>query len=483
MTIHFAAINESFIQLQGDTDILREIQAIYSFEIPGKRFHPAFKAGKWDGIIRLVDRYGRVSKGLFQEILRYCIESEIKVSVDPILKLIGEPVEFDEASLKMPWPLRDYQVEAIQKVLKTKRRLLISPTSSGKSAILGALIRTIDVPTLVIVPNISLLAQIEADLNNYFGKSGWVAEDHCIFIGDGVRASGPTVGRKFVFSTWQSLQRLDPEFFLPFQMVMCDEVHKATSTQIQKIVHQCVNAFWRVGMTGTLDGSKTNEKTLVGLFGPKHVTTTTKALMDSGQVAKAEVHPIILKYPEEFCKECRGLPYDDEIEVLMKNQPRNEFLANLPSQMTGNSLFLLKSIEVHGKSLLKILCEKNPGHQIFLIEAKTKKAERERIRQLAESHDNVIIIATYSLFAEGVSINNLYNVVFASPMKGKVKVLQSIGRGLRLHDDDKVAIIWDIVDDLRGKYKKQNYALGHFMVRLEAYMADKFKVITKEIQL
>lgn len=456
---------------------------MYTFEVPGARFTPLYKAGKWDGIIRLVKRSGHFPKGLFQEILKFCIEQGTKVTVDDELRNLGVAVEFDESAVQFPFKLRDYQVDAINKALKTKRRLLISPTSSGKSAILSALVRTIDVPTLIIVPNVSLLGQLESDMDGYFNHSGWFAKDHCVFVGDGVKASNPTSSKPFVVSTWQSLQNLPEEYFHQFSMVVCDEVHKATANTIQRILNSCINAFWRVGLTGTLDGSKTNEKTLVGLFGPKYQTITTKELMDAGQVAQAEVHPIILKYPEEVCKNVRGLSYADEMDVLHAMPNRTIWLAELPKQMKGNSLFLVKSVEEHGNSLLDALTKQNPDKQVYLIDASTKKKERERLRALAETVDDMIIIASYALFAEGVSINNLYNVVFATPIKGKIKTLQSIGRTLRLHDDDKVAIVWDIVDDLRGFYKKENWALKHFLVRLEAYMSDKFKVVTKEVYL
>lgn len=483
MAIHFANINESYIRLIGDSSEIGDIARMYKFQVPGYRFTPLYKAGKWDGFIRLVDGQGRCPKGLLQEILKHCVESNIKVSVDPTLKLLATAVEFDEAAVQFPFPLRDYQVEAVNKVLKTKRRLLISPTSSGKSAILSAILMTVQVPTLVIVPNISLLGQLESDMNSYFGHTGWKATDSCVFIGDGQPVVNSSLQNPFVISTWQSLQRVDVSYFEQFQMVMVDEVHKATATTIQRIVQSCTNAFWRVGLTGTLDGSKTNEKTLVGLFGPKHQTTTTKELMDAGMVAQAEIHPIVIKYHEEICKQVRKLPYDDEMEVIRKLPARNHFLATLPNKLDGNALILLKSVEEHGKELLESIQRECPDRQVYLIQAKTKKAERERIRKLAETVDNMVIIATYALFAEGISINNLYHVVFASPMKGKIKVLQSIGRGLRLHDDDKVAKIWDIVDDFRGNYKAENWALKHFMVRLEAYMADKFKVFTQEVSL
>jgi superfamily II DNA or RNA helicase len=483
MSVKFTNISESFIKLSGDAEFIRDIAAMYRFEIPGKKFHPLVKAGKWDGIIRLVRNDGLTPKGLFQEILRHCVEMGIKVEVDPVLKFMGENVEFDEASLGFPFPLRDYQVEAVKKFLKTKRRLLISPTSSGKSAILAAAMLTVELKTLVIVPNVSLLGQLETDLNSYFSHRGWIAEDHCTFVGDGVRVQNATRQKPFVISTWQSLQKVDPAYFEQFDMVIVDEVHKATATVIQGIVQACTNAFWRLGLTGTLDGAKSNEKTLVGLFGPIHQTITTKELMDAGQVAQAEIRPVILKYPEPVCKNVRGLSYDAEMEVIRNSNRRNEYIREFSKTLEGNSLFLLKSVEEQGNELLDSLSQANPDRQVFMINAKTKKKERERIRQLAETDSNIFIIATYALFAEGISIKNLYNVVYVAPMKGKIKVLQSIGRGLRLHDDSKVAKIWDIVDDFRGDYKKENWALKHFMVRLEAYMADKFKVITQEVQL
>lgn len=478
--IYIQHINESNVQIQCEHGILKEYQQLFSFEIEKKRFHPLVKAGKWDGVIRLIDSKGIAPKGLVPDFLKYAVDSGYEVQISPEFKKFKEEFSYNESDYGMKFPLYDYQLNAIQRVLDKKRQLIVSPTGSGKSAILAMLMRIIDVKTLIIVPNISLLAQLGSDLENYFAASGWDIEEHCYFIGDGIK---PQKKHQFIISTWQSLQRLPPEWFEDFESVICDEVHGASSQVIAKIIGSCTNAFWRVGLTGTLGNSKVNEMSLKGMFGPVYKVITTKELMDDGRVSNVVIKPIILKYPEEFCKLVRGLPYDDEVDVLIKNERRNKFLVGLPMVMKGNSLYLFRFVEDHIDKLKDDFQKRNPDKQIFVVTAATKKNERERIRQLVEVENNVIILSTYSLFSTGISINNLHNVVFASPMASKIKVLQSIGRSLRLHESKSEATVYDIVDDLRGSKKKNNYALTHFLERFETYTAEKFKVNVKEIQL
>lgn len=473
-------VNESHVKIEAEYGILKEYQEMFRFEIENKRFNPLVKAGKWDGVIRLVDSKGIAPKGLVPDFLKHAVESEYEIVLSPEFRKFKEKFEFDESEYGLKFPLYDYQRGAIQRILDKKRQLIISPTASGKSAIIAVAMRAINVKTLIIVPNISLLAQLGSDFVNYFGDSGWDVEEHCYFIGDGIKADK---SKQFTVSTWQSLQRLPPEWFEEFECVICDEVHGATSSVITKIINNCTNAFWRIGLTGTLDNSKTNKMCLQGLFGPVYKVITTKQLMDDGRVTNVLIKPIILKYPEEFCKLVRGLPYDDEVDVIIKNKKRNKFLCNLPKIMNGNSLYLFRFVEEHIDKILKEFKETNPDKQVYVVTAATKKIEREKIRALSETENNVIILSTYSLFSTGISINNLHNVVFASPMASKIKILQSVGRSLRLHDSKSEATIYDVVDDFRGTKKKSNYALKHFLERFEMYSSEKFKITVKEISL
>lgn len=477
--LYIAHIDETNCKIHADDSTIQEIADQFTFRIENYRFHPKCKAGCWDGYIRLVERSGVVPKGLVPNVIDYCAKAGLEVAVDDEFKKFKDVIPYDLPELQLPHEPRDYQIAAVDRILLKKRQIILSPTSSGKSMIMYMLSRIlVEQKILIIVPNVSLISQIASDFVDYSKKNEWDVDDNCHFISAGVNKNSD---KQIICSTWQSVWKQPQSWFEQFDAVIVDEVHLASADCIVSIMRKCVNAFYRVGMTGTLDGSKTNEMSLIANFGPVHRVASTKQLMDSGIVTRAVVNAIALKYPEETCELMRGLPYDDELKFIITGKKRNNFLANLPKGLNGNSLFLFRFVEHHAVIVRDLMLEKHPDKEIYLVTADTPAEERERIRLRANEVDNMVILSTYALFSTGVSINNLHHVVFASPLKSRVKVLQSIGRSLRKHSSKECAYIWDIIDDLRGDKKQQNYSLGHFLERLDSYKRDQFEVVTKEL--
>ena len=239
------------------------------------------------------------------------------------------------------------------------------------------------------------------------------------------------------------------------------------------ILTSCLNARFRFGCTGTLDGTQTHKLVLEGLFGPAFRATTTKELMDKKQIADFKIKCLILKYPDDVCKESRGWDYHTEMEYIVLSKARNEFIRNLALSLKGNTMILFQFVEKHGKVLHAMLMEKVTDRKVFLIYGKTDIELREQIRAITETEKDAIIVASYGTSSTGINIRNLHNIIFSSPSKSRVRNLQSIGRSLRLGDDKEEAVLFDISDDFRtGKHV--NFTLNHFMERVKIYDDEKF---------
>jgi len=479
-------LNASYCQLETTQDILLELIAEYTFRVDNWKFNPKVKAGIWDGIIRCIHRNGMCPVGLVPEIIKWCIDHNYKVSASEEFKLFKAPIEFSSEKLDLPFDLRDYQEEAIKIALEKKRQTLLLATSAGKSVVMYALARTYQengLKTLIIVPNVSLISQLESDFKNYSTVNGFSVNDNCHFISAGVEK---TTKKQIVCSTWQSLQSLlktdaGLDILKQYDAIICDEVHLASASVIGKLMNASTNAFFRIGLSGTLDKSKTNHKTITGLFGPIRRIVSAKQLMDDGHITQLIIKAIILKYDKSVCENVCGLPYDDELDVVVKNLNRNKFLVNFANGLSGNSLFLFRFVDKHAEVIKLAIEKKFPNKTVYIVTADTPKADRESLRKKIEESTDNVIISTYALFSTGVSINNLNNVVFASPTASSVKVLQSIGRSLRKHSDKIIATVYDIVDDFRVPKRKDNNLYRHYKERLTTYNKEQFDVVESKL--
>lgn len=447
---------------------------------------PSYKMGAFDGYIRLINiRSSTAPKGLVPAILDWCTERDYRVKVDPyIIARFKEKIEFSWKDLNLPFEPRDFQETAVDVCLRKKRQIILSSTGSGKSLMIYALIRALQNATekkiLLIVPSISLVEQMYSDFGNYSKDDpDWnVSENvHKIYSGKDKQAE-----HQVYVSTWQSLLRLSADYFDQFEAVIGDEVHQFEGKSCSTIMDKCTNAFFRYGFTGTLKDTKTNEMQLIALFGPVTRVSSTKDLQEQGVLAALKIKAICLNYTEEERKLIKGSKYQDEISWIVAHKRREKFVVNLCNSRKGNTLVLFQLVEKQGKPLFRQLKENSNGKQVYLVYGGTDADTREQIRKICEAHNDVIIVASYGVFSTGVSINNLHNIVFASPTKSKIRVLQSIGRSLRLHNSKEFATLYDIADDLRVG-KKQNYVLQHFVERYKSYIAEGFEVEMKGYDL
>jgi superfamily II DNA or RNA helicase len=281
--------------------------------------------------------------------------------------------------------------------------------------------------------------------------------------------------KSLTISTWQSLFKMPKEFFEQFDYVIGDEAHLFKAQSLTTIMTSLSNTQYRIGMTGTLDGTKTHKLVLEGLFGPAKQIITTKELIEQGKVTAFDIKCLILKHPDDVCEDSTKWTYQEEMDYLIKSESRNKFIRNLALSMDKNSLVLFQQVEKHGSVLYDMIkgAEKLNGRNVYFIHGGVDTEDREKVRAIMEKENDAIIVASYGTYSTGINIRNLHNIVFASPSKSRVRNLQSIGRGLRKSEGKEVATLYDIADDLRHK-KHMNFTLRHFVERVKIYTEEKF---------
>jgi superfamily II DNA or RNA helicase len=434
----------------------------------------------WDGKIRLFSQKTKeIYFGLYPYIKAFCDERGYHIvagkNVDIDNKVDKEIVKKFSNGLGQKFEARDYQIDAIYHSLKFNRALLLSPTASGKSFIIYALIRYYshlikdrkNNRCLLVVPTTSLVEQMYSDFKSY----GWDVKKYCHRLYSGY--SNQT-DKKVLISTWQSLYKLPKKYFEQFGAVFGDEAHLFKSKSLTELMTKLENCKYRIGLTGTLDGTQTHKLVLEGLFGAVNKVTSTKKLMDKKQLSNLTIRCIILKHTEEDSKMVSKGKYQDEVDYLVSSESRNNFLRNLAIKMKGNTLVLFQLVEKHGKKLYEIIKEKaDDNRKVFYIFGGVEADEREAIRGITEKEKDAIIVASYGTFSTGVNIRNLHNIIFASSSKSRIRNLQSIGRGLRLGDNKTNAVLYDIADDLTYK-SKENFTLKHFQERVSIYTQEEF---------
>ena len=469
-TIEVSKKDEVFLKITCEASVAQELCDFFTFTVPGHTFMPAYRMKIWDGKIRLFNIHNRLLySGLLEYVFIFAEKRNYEVKPDGDWwkpRKIEKNEEFLN-NLKLPFEPRDYQLDGFHHALSYKKTLLVSPTASGKSLIIYLIVRALNVKTLIIVPTTSLVSQLYSDFQEY----GWDSAKYC----HQVYAGQDKVSDKLVvISTWQSIYKLGKKTFEPYKLVIGDEAHGFKSKSLTTLMTKCVNAEYRIGTTGTLDGTQTHKLVLEGLFGKVYKVTTTKKLMDRKELSSLNVEVILLKYPDVVCEQFKQIKYADEIEFLVGHEKRNKYIRNLVLSLKGNTLLLFRLVKKHGRILYDMIEEKtDESRKTFFVFGGTETEVREQIRAIAEPERDAIIVASYGVFSTGINIRNLHNIVFSSPSKSRIRNLQSIGRGLRLSDTTDKTTLYDIADDLRWKNRK-NYAYRHHEDRLKIYDEEKF---------
>ena len=474
--------NEVYLQIENlSSSESAELSDFFTFEVPGFKFMPAYRNRVWDGKIRLFSpASGEIYVGLLPYVRQWCsdngVQYEISKEVEGKRTLARSVVQGFIRSLKpksrgKSLKVRDYQIDAVHHALSRDRCLLVSPTASGKSLIIYSIVRYYqmsDLTTLILVPTTSLVEQMYKDFEDY----GWSSGTYCQKIYQG---HDKKVTKSVVISTWQSLYKMNKKYFESFDVVIGDEAHQFKAKSLTSILTKLHMCKYRYGLTGTLDGTQTHKLVLEGLFGPVKEVVSTKELIDKKTLAQLKIKCIILKH-----KQIRErMTYAEELQHLAGEPKRNKFISDLLLHLNGNTLCLFQLVEKHGKILYEGLKEEE---NVFLIYGKTDTKEREDIRHIVDGAKNSTIIASYGVFSTGINIRNINHIVLASPSKSKIRVLQSIGRGLRTSSTKDSVLIFDLADDISYR-ERRNFTLNHFMERINIYNEQQFNYEISKVNL
>ena len=285
--------NEAYIRIKCESSISRELSEFFTFEVPGAKFMPSVRNRLWDGRIRLFSPgTGKIYYGLLPYVQKFLKEQGYEIEYEGdfgVRKLDKKDTDrFVRSIEKGKFRARDYQIDAIHKVIESNRGLILSPTGSGKSFIIYALVRYYvqklsDQKILIVVPTTGLVEQMYSDFADY----GWFPDEHCHKLYAG---SDKHTSKEVVISTWQSIYKLDKRYFSQFGAVFVDEAHLAKAKSLTGIMTKLHDCKYRVGLTGTLDGTEIHRLVLEGLFSVHEQVTTTSELIERKELSLSLIH-------------------------------------------------------------------------------------------------------------------------------------------------------------------------------------------------
>jgi superfamily II DNA or RNA helicase len=503
-------VNESFVRLETSQAIESHVFHSFRFTNNKLRYHPKVKARLWDGYINLFNiRSKLIYLGLIEDLVFFFKENEYtySFSFSKENNFNADLLQDTYSLIDDNFELFDHQKQAIEFALKANRGIIISATGSGKSLIMYTLamyyLLNNSKKILIIVPRTQLVKQLANAFMEYhkgdkeeFGKSF-----ELIYSG-----TDKNPDSSIVFSTWQSLHQNPKEFFEDYDVVMFDEAHMAKAKCLTSIMEKCENTKFKFGFTGTLSNeneeSEIDELVLKGLFGKVETVSTNKELMDKNILTEALIYLIRLKYTDkQVCnkimngdKEIKDIKdyktkrkklFDAENEYIINSDERNKYLLELALSRRGNTLVMFQFVEKQGKliyNLLKNVSEKY-GKDVYYVHGNVSVNERERIRQLVEERDNLIVVRSYGTTSTGLDFKNIHHIIFASAFKSRITMKQTIGRGLRKHKTKDKLYVYDLGDDFSLERKTKNFLFSHFLERVKMYKDEKFKLKLVDVEL
>lgn len=464
------------------TDYLSNIREYFSVEDKQQLFKRRFAVGYRPQTRKyVITPQGRFEPRFFEEIIDYLTNLKqtginIKYSVsDAFIKATALP-RLNRVIVKLNKDLRDYQYDTIAVCLEKSSGVVVLPTSAGKTLVIATLCRSIQQQVsnnkaLILVPDIQLVQQTYGDFIDY-----GICEDQ---ITKWTGNNSPDFTKNIIIANSQILlsKKQDLSILNNIDILIIDEVHKCKhGNSINKIIKK-IPAKFRYGFTGTLPVEQFDRWSIFGEIGSTVYVKRSVELRDQKYITQVNVGVIniIHRVIPQFTQATASSPtveYEEEILFLQQNVFRNETILKLVSKTDKNVLVMVDRIN-HGEILLEVL-KQVENKQVFFVQGSVDIDEREKIRQIMEEYDNVICVAISKIFSTGINIRNLHYVVFASIGKAKNKIIQSIGRSLRLHDSKKIAYILDIADNLK-------YSSAHMNERLALYNAEDIKYVIKDV--
>ena len=451
----------------------RKIVNKLKFDLPYARHMPAYKLGRWDGTKTYFGIGGTGYLAHLDVILPIVEDSGYEIDIED--QRIHSKIEFDAitenywADKGKTWPkghpeagkpivLRDYQYDVVNKFLETPQALQEVATGAGKTITTATLSHLCEPygRTMVIVPNKSLVVQTEEDYRN-------LGLDVGVYFGD-----RKELGKTHTICTWQSLNVLDKksyddatlslaEFCEGVCAIIVDEVHQAKAEVLTKLLTQNFkNCAIRWGLTGTVPKEQWEFQGILASIGPVINQVSAHDLQEKGVLANLQINILQTNDVQVFRN------YQEEYTFLVTDDHRITWIGNKIKEisLSGNTLVLVNRIDT-GDKLTAMLPD-----SVFISGA-VKLTDRKEEYDEIKTSDNKIIVATYGVAAVGINIPRIFNLVLIEPGKSFVRVIQSIGRGIRKAEDKDHVEIWDITSACK-------YAKRHLTERKKFYKEAKY---------
>mgnify|MGYP006268779861 CR=1 FL=1 len=472
--------DEVNIKIEGlPLEVRKKLAATFKYEDPTARYRPAFKLGRWDGMTSLFGLGGNGYLSQLEKILEILINSNIEVEELVDLRKTGK-IEFEPISTSYwadqgkVWPkghrfegqpitLREDQVEIVNRFFIHTQALQEVATGAGKTIMTATLAHCAEKygRTVTIVPNKDLVTQTEEDFKN-------VGLDVGVYYGD-----RKDIGRTHIICTWQSLNILDKksknwelnlavtlaEFLEGVNTVIVDEVHQAKADVLKNLLTQNIsNASIRWGLTGTVPKNEFEAEPIFASIGPVVGGIKAHQLQEMGILSNLHVNVVQLIDLPEF------KTYAEENKYLVTNKDRMAYIANLIREISesGNTLVLVNRID-SGKQIQELLKDLD----VAFISGAVKGKERKEDYDEFKTNNSKITVATFGVAAVGINIPRIFNLVLLEPGKSFVRVIQSIGRGIRKADDKDFVNVWDITSTCK-------FAKRHLTERKRYYKEAKY---------
>ena len=426
----------------------------------GYKFMDKYKSGQWDGKIGLMDGMKRtVPYGILLELIKYHKKEwgDVPYTLSPEVKslFVGIKPEYKKDLCFQPY---DYQDDCISACLKTSKGIIRSATASGKSLMISYVIKALQEKSLtqngiIVVPSIGLVTQFYNDMEEYGMNMNGIGR-----VGDDWKEWN----NPLVISTWQSLNNVR-HHMERMDTVIIDEVHGAKAQVLGELLQECPNARWRYGFTGTMPHDELDYLQTQQYLGPVLREYGAAKLAKMGYVAEAFIKMVHIHY-----KKAPKGTYNEIKDEVFHNPYRQGVIKDIIRNSDGNVLILVGKVTDEGDALKTVLMDdvEFRDYEIEFLSGRDSATDREKWRKYMDEKDKrIVLIATYGIFQQGINIKSLRHLILGSPFKSKIRVLQSIGRTLRLHADKTTgATVWDICDEAKHLTKHSDTRLKHYNI-------------------
>lgn len=462
------------MSIQCDETLFQLMREHFSVKNPNSRF----MKGRFRGVCDrkyVISGTGRCDLGLYWEIRKYLIENQVSTSINmsESLKNALNTRQITRCPLNFTHELREYQDDVVDSALKLGRGVCVLGTGGGKTLTTAALIenyyRSSSNPEvfkcIVLVPDLGLVSQTDDEFSLY-----GVSFTHSKWSGNNALNTDSNV---IVCNASIFLHRFDCNEWIKYvDLLIVDECHKINSTTKLSKAIQKINTHNKYGFTGTLPEDPYEKWAITGILGPVIYEKSSFSLRLEKYLTNVEVKVLKLKYKQPVPVISTN-KYRDELDFIYTNESRTTFLVRLCEKLKGNTLILVNHLK-HGEFLYDRMKDME-NFRVYYIRGEIDVEERDRIKRLMEENSDIICIAISAIFSTGVNIKNIHNIMFVAAGKAFIRTVQSIGRGLRLHDSkDKLTII-DIADDLR-------YSREHGTIRKAIYTKEKIRYSERTVE-